>query len=129
MDERINAIETISKNINAWCELSEEQQKLAAEVFNFADSEIGDSGDHSYENVLNKMNEPVSDLHKDWRGFLNRRYVDFWEFFTQFYADTHGESVDDIRAKFSESETMEAAQIYGFLYEIKYAGDDVRAYL
>ena len=37
--------------------------------------------------------------------------------------------VDDIRAKFSESETMEAAQIYGFLYEIKYAGDDARAYL
>ena len=71
-------------------------------VFNFADGEIGDSGDHSYENVLNKMNEDV----------------DFWEYFTQFYADTHGESVDDIRAKFSESETMEAAQIFGFLYEI-----------
>lgn len=129
MDERINAIETISKNINAWCELSEEQQKFAAEVFNFADGKIGDSGDHSYENVLNKMNEPVCDLHKDWRGFLKRRDVDFWECFTQFYADTHGESVDDIRAKFSESETMEAAQIYGFLYEIKYAGDDARAYL
>lgn len=129
MDERINAIETISKNINAWCELSEEQQNFAAEVFNFADSKIGDSGDHCYENVLNKMNEPVGDLHKDWRGFLKRRDVDFWEYFTQFYADTHGESVDDIRAKFSESETMEAAQIYGFLYEIKYAGDDARAYL
>ena len=102
MDERINAIKTISKNIKAWFELSEEQQKFAAEVFNFADGEIGDSGDHSYENVLNKMNEDV----------------DFWEYFTQFYADTHGESVDDIRAKFSESETMEAAQIFGFLYEI-----------
>ena len=129
MNERANAIETISKNINAWCELSEEQQKFAAAVFEFADSEIGDSGEHSYEHVLNKMNEPVSDLRKDRRGFLVRRYVGFWEFFTQFYADTHGESVDAIRAKFNENETMEAAEIYGFLYEIQYAGADARAYL
>lgn len=74
MDERISAIETISKNINAWCELSEEQQKFAAAVFNFADSKIGDSGEHSYENVLNKMDEPVSDLRKDWR-FLVRNPI------------------------------------------------------